>query len=206
LRELFDRTELLPVAGLALALACAGLGAYLPAGVGAVLVASALSWRYVEGVRARRLAASLRERLESQPSREELFEGLVHELGDASDLRWAGLVQWHESDLAGAVEFERSTMAGPSEEALTSWLLRETDAGVDLLETGGADLGTDGRYVAVALRSGGVVASFLVLGFTRPIPRHVSLALEASLDRLARTLPPPVAPVVDLAAAVAAAS
>jgi putative nucleotidyltransferase with HDIG domain len=205
LRKLAARVELLPVAGIALALACAGLGAYTVAPAGAALAVGALAWRYVQLVRARRLTASLQARLEAPASRHELFDALVDELGNAADLRWAGLVIWQEADLAGSIEFERSTMRGPSPDALTSWLLREADADQDALETAGADLGTDGRYVALAVRSGGVVASYLVLGFGRSLPRHVSLALEASLEDVARTLPP-VAAVFDLSEAVAVAS
>jgi HD-GYP domain-containing protein (c-di-GMP phosphodiesterase class II) len=142
---------------------------------------------------ARRFAASITGTLAELPTRQPLFHAVVEAIGQFAPLRWGGLVSWNESELAGRTELcwpDRET--GPSEAALTSWLIREAEAREDVIAVEGVDLGREGVHVAVPLRQEGVVLGFLVLAFQDGFPRHVELALRACLDEVTPALAGPV--------------
>jgi hypothetical protein len=148
-----------------------------------LVAAAGVTARLLQHARAHALAASIQATLTQLPARQPHFYGVVERITEAADLRWAGLVSWREAELRGSTELVwPSAEDGPSEEALTSWLIREAEAREDVLTAGDVDLGRDGAHVAVPLRSEGVVLGFLVLGFRRGFPRHVELALRACLD------------------------
>jgi putative nucleotidyltransferase with HDIG domain len=147
------------------------------------LTAAGVRARLRQRAKARRLAASIQAMLEELPARQLPFYGVVERIAQSSDLSWAGLVSWRESELAGRTELAwPSREAGPREDALTSWLIREAEAREDLLAADGIDLGHSGTHVAVPLRGDGVVRGFLVLAFREGFPHHVALALRACLE------------------------
>jgi hypothetical protein len=180
--------EALILAGVMAALAAAALEVRLA--LPFLLVAAAgIAIRVRQRSGARRLAAGIHATLVQLPEWQPLFYGVVERIAGAADLRWAGLVSWREAELKGSIELAwPAAEEGPSEEALTSWLIREAEAREDLLTAGDADLGRDGAHVAVPLRRDGVVLGFLVLGFRRGSPRHVELALQACLDKVTPAL------------------
>jgi HD-GYP domain-containing protein (c-di-GMP phosphodiesterase class II) len=142
--------------------------------------------------RARRLAASIKGKLDHLPATQPLFHAVVEAIADSAALGWAGLVSWSESELAGRTELAWPDRdSGPPEEALTSWLIREAEAREDVLAAEGVDLGREGAHVAVPLRHEGVVLGFLVLAFNGGFPRHVELALRDCLGEVTPALTGP---------------
>jgi HD-GYP domain-containing protein (c-di-GMP phosphodiesterase class II) len=187
-RLLSQHLELATIGVAVLALGAVGfhLGA---AAVGAIASAVAmLIWRHVRRLRARRLAAAIREQLAVPAPRNVHFDALVAQLARRADLLWAGLLEWRESDLTGGVVLERNIAEGPSELALTSWLIREAEAEDTLLLADGPELGQEGLHVALPLRGQGGLNGFLTLAFARAMPPDVELALRAALPDLARAL------------------
>lgn len=157
------------------------------AGACAAVVAM-LVWRHLRHLRARRLTAALQQQLAVPAPRNVHFDAVVARLARHTDLRWAGLLEWRESEMTGSVVLERSIAAGPTEVALTSWLIREAEAGSSLLVAGGHELGCEGFHVAMPLRGPEGLNGFLALAFARTLPREVELALRAALPEFARTL------------------
>jgi hypothetical protein len=179
-RLVADRIDLPPVTATVAGLGAFGLHWYGVA-IGAFACAGVLlAWHVVAVLRARRLRASLRRLLTAPTARRLQFDRVVGEFGQRADIRWAGLVDWRESEMNGSVAFERGVTSGPSELALTSWLTREAEAGSHLLTAGGAELGGDGYHVAVPLKCAIGVVGFLVLVFARR-PTHYIEAVLASL-------------------------
>ena len=179
--------EALALAGVAAALGGVGLGADLLALAGIAVGAGGLCWRLVDSRRLRRLTRSLAATLSSDLPRDYVFHAVVNRIEADADVRWAGLVAWSDGNLAGSVEIARGDEGGtsPGETGLTSWLLRELDvAPGDVIRTDGRELGRDGTFIAAPLLSSGRIGGFLALGFGRSVPRHVELALRASLDDL----------------------
>jgi HD-GYP domain-containing protein (c-di-GMP phosphodiesterase class II)/diacylglycerol kinase len=135
--------------------------------------------------RAHRLATSIRAALTELPARQPHFYAVVEQIAATADLHWAALVSWREAELRGSTELAWPSVSdGPSEDALTSWLIREAEAREDILAAEGVDLGREGAHVAVPLRQDAVVLGFLVLGFRRGFPRHVELALRACVENV----------------------
>jgi putative nucleotidyltransferase with HDIG domain len=189
------RPELLVFGGIVACLMGAGFAKALPAALGGAIALVGLAARGYTNLRTRRLVSSLRLGLVVDAAgREPIFHGVVGRLATSSTLRWAALVGWHQDELAGSVELEwRGDSHGPSETALTSWLIRDAEARSDLLHAAGHELGGDGAFLALSLRRAGAPAAYLVLGLGRPAPRHVELALEQTRDQLVERLtsPPP---------------
>jgi hypothetical protein len=180
--------EALLLAGLMGALAAVAVD-YVLALPFVVASACALAARLRQRARARRLTASIRATLAQLPSRQPLFHAVVEQIADTAPLAWAGLVSWRESELAGRTELVwPDRESGPPEDSLTSWLIREAEAREDVLAADDVELGREGAHVAVPLRREGVVLGFLVLRFHGGLPRHVELALRASLDDVTPTL------------------
>jgi HD-GYP domain-containing protein (c-di-GMP phosphodiesterase class II) len=161
------------------------------AAVGAVVLGFAMLVRSrVRRLRASRLEAGLREQLAVSAPRKVHFDAIVTLLARRADLRWAGLLDWRESEVTGSIALERSIAEGPTDVALTSWLIREAEAGGTLLVADGPELGREGLHVALPLRGSEELQAFLALTFARTMPSDVELALRAVLPELARTLGP----------------
>jgi HD-GYP domain-containing protein (c-di-GMP phosphodiesterase class II) len=183
LRSLVRRRlpELVLVGGSVATLLAAGLGltfVALPAGVVA-LVGLAIR------VRERQRSAFLRAALVQARTLDEVADLATV----AGRLVWAGYVRWYETS-AGAVPAEWSgSSERPDEVALVSWLLRETDAGIDLLQTEEAELGEGRIYVAAMIAPPrGAPAAYLVLGFDGEPARWLGSALLEALPTLEETL------------------
>lgn len=200
------RLEIPAAGGLILALAGVGAGATAAAVAGAAVAGALGVWMATERRRVRLLSVAIGAVAEGASTRDELFDGLVRAIARSAGLGWAGLVAWSERRVDGAVELERSSgFTAPSEIALTSWLVREADGFDDVVVTAGAELGGDGTYVAVPLRSGASVLGYVVLAFPRDLPVHVERALRAGADELGRAFArarPPAEPAVRRLAAV----
>jgi hypothetical protein len=103
-------------------------------------------------------------------------------------------VGWQEEELFGWVELEqRLTSERPGEAALTSWLIREAEAGGRVLRANGLEVGGEGLYLAVSLRCEGSTVGFLVLGFAGRTPRRLALALAACADEIEAAFAAPAA-------------
>jgi hypothetical protein len=149
------------------------------------LTAAGVALVFAERARASRLLSNMRVILRAPVSREASFEVLTRRLSEVAELRWAGLVGWQEEELFGWIEREqRLTSERPREAALTSWLIRDAEAGEGLLRASGSEVGGEGLYFAVPLRPDGATAGFLVLAVGGRPPRHLLLALEASAGDL----------------------
>src|SRR5439155_11401703 len=119
--------------------------------------------------------------------RELVLWGLFVQLSRSWPAGWAGLVAWAEDGLGGRIEHQIGE--GPTEEAITSWLVREAESGADLIVTSGHELGREGVVLALPLRRDtSALAGFLVLeAATRP-PQHVELALRECIDEIGLAL------------------
>lgn len=188
-RALEAHPELVPVMVLGVGLLAFGLGEAAVGETTVVVAAGAAAWRRAAELRARRLAASLASVLELSAPLPVVFNELASRLAYASQLRWAGLLRWRERELQGSVELEwGSQREAPSEVALTSWLIRESETPGELLVGSEQDLGRNARHAALQLSRDGSVAGHLVLAFARPLPRHVELALRSVGEPLAARL------------------
>jgi putative nucleotidyltransferase with HDIG domain len=190
-RALSQRLELAVVGAAVAALAAVAFHFYAGAAGAIMFGAALLAWRRLRRLRASRLEAVLREQLSVSAPRNVHFDALVTLLARRADLRWAGLLDWRESEMTGRLVLERSIAEGPTEVALTSWLIREAEAGGTLLVADGPELGREGLHVALPIRAHGSLNAFLALGFARTIPRDVELALRAVLPQLAHSLAAP---------------
>jgi len=140
-------------------------------------------------IRANRLGERIRAAVSgSDPSW--AFERTVETLAGEIDVRWAGLLAWEERELDGQLIFERGVSTGPSPSALTSWLLREAESGLDLLRAARGELGRSDIHLALALHHDARVSGFLVFAFGGEPPRHVVSALRASSPHLEAVLAP----------------
>lgn len=182
------RPELTTLCALAMGLFAFGLGHATFGVAGLALAAGGVVWTRVEIFRAGRLARALGSALDAH-SAETVFSGLVGALAYASPLRWAALVSWRESELDGAIGAEWGDRTdAPSDTALTSWLVRETEAADGLVVASDHELGRAGASAAIPLRRDGSVTGYLVLTFARVLPRHVEIALRSSAPELSAAL------------------
>jgi hypothetical protein len=180
-------------AGLLAALVAFGLGMTLLIVPALAVTGAGMALNHLDAVRARRLAADLREALNNSAPPDVAFDALVSELADVCELRWAGLVRWSERESNGTIERESVRGApAPGERTLMSWLARETGSR-GMLAALGAELGREDRHVAIPLRHEGAVAGYLVLAVGRPFPRRAHEALAACAEDVAAhaLLPPP---------------
>jgi hypothetical protein len=164
-----------------------------------------------ERARARRILSNIRVILSAPVSRAASFDALTRRLSEVAEVRWAGLVGWQEEELFGWIELEqRLTSERPREAALTSWLIRDAEAGETVLRASGTEVGGDGLYFAVPLRPDGSTSGFLVLALGGRPRRKLTRALEAcSADLEAAFVSTPAAAKEEpseLAPALAAAS
>jgi HD-GYP domain-containing protein (c-di-GMP phosphodiesterase class II) len=191
-----DHATAIALGGLVAALVSIGAGEPIVAGVCFALSIVGMALRGGNRVRARRFEQSLRGALEQPLARDAHFHGLVGRLAAVSGLNWAGVVSWSGDDLNGTLELEaRHGESGPTDTALVSWLIRETESRGDLLVAEGAELGDTGLYVALPLRREDPSTAYLVLAFEHAFARFVELALRGCRDELSRALldpePPP---------------
>ena len=181
--------QMLAIAGVAAVLVAATMGRPAFAALGAAAVAAGVLLARRRDGRARDLAealdASLRDELATSP-----FSAFATPIARSAPASWIGLVRWHRDILAGSLEEEISFGgSAPSEDTLTSWLLRDGDDADGLVEGSTAELGGAGAYLAVPARRDGVVIGYVVVLFEDAVPRHVRLALAAAAPRLAHLLP-----------------
>ena len=98
------------------------------------------------------------------------------------------MLSWHEDGLGGTIELARGG-EGPLPAALTSWLVREAESGVDAIVAPGEELGHHGVAVALPLRrENSSLVGFLVVTAPRLPARHIELALLGSLDEIGLAL------------------
>ena len=194
-RRLEDPAQTAAFATLIAGLSLVGFQLLVPGACVLGVAAAALVVRALENARGRRVAAALRRSLEQPAPREALFHGLVGCLAATSGLRWAGLVSWRSSDLAGCVELESRNVAdGPSDTALVSWLIRETETRDELLVANAGELGSRGTYVALPLPRADGLTAFLVLGFEHALARPVRMGLIEARDAVATAMAQPERP------------
>lgn len=180
------RARVAPSMGLAAAFLALGVGRPLLAIPGIVFAAVTLAIRRLEGFRAGRIA-------------EELVHGLVPDSASASfaavnrvlasrlPLRWAVLLAWDERELDGSIEFSWSRgLEEPNQLAVTSWILREADATVEVLVAAPGELGPN-AHVAVPFAQDDRVAGYLVLAVSGR-PETAASALAACAPLLAVAL------------------
>jgi putative nucleotidyltransferase with HDIG domain len=186
-----DRPELLAIAGVAEILAAVTFGRPAFAALGAAAAAAGLLLVRRRDRLARRLAETLDAALDAE-STSSRFSAFATPIARSAPAHWIGLVRWHQELLSGSLEKELSFGGGtPSEDALTSWLLRDAEDADGLVEGPAAELGGAGTYLAVPARRDGATAGYVVVLFAAAPPRHVELALAAAAPRLARLLPEP---------------
>jgi HD-GYP domain-containing protein (c-di-GMP phosphodiesterase class II) len=172
--------EGLGIAGIAGALVVVALAPPLFGLIPVVLSTIGVALVFTERARARRLLSNIRVILSAPVSRAASFDALTRRFSDVAEVRWAGLVGWQEEELFGWIELEhRLTSERPREAALTSWLIRDAEAGESVLRVSGTEVGGEGLYFAVPLRREGSTSGFLVLALGGRPPRKLTLALEA---------------------------
>jgi hypothetical protein len=177
--------EALTIGGITGALLLLASSAPIYALIPAALAVTGIVIRVIDRNHTRRLVSNLRVILAAPVARAAVFDALTRRLAETAELRWLALIGWHEEELFGWIELERRlTSERPREAALTSWLIRDADAGERVLRASGSEAGGSGVYVAIALRPRGVTAGFLVLGLGARPPRRLSLALEACAEEL----------------------
>jgi putative nucleotidyltransferase with HDIG domain len=186
--ELKERPELLALGGIVLALGGLGLDQEWLAGSGVSLAVAGLALRALVRIRAERARAALHRALSMDEKRERVFERLEHAVSRMWPHEWMGLITWDPDGLGGTVE---CTSGGdpPPTAALTGWLVREAESGLDAIVAPGAELGRNGVAVALPLRrDNSALVGFLVITAPRLAQRHVELALLDSLDEIGLAL------------------
>lgn len=185
------RPELLAIAGVAEILAAVTLGRPVFATLGGAVVAAGLLLAHRRDGRARGLAETLDAALDAEPASRR-FREFAAPIAGAARVRWVGLVRWHQDLLSGSIGEELSLGGDtPSEDALTSWLLRDGERADGLVEGPVAELEGAGTYLAVPARRDGDTVGYVVVLFSAAPPRHVELALAAAAPRVARLLREP---------------
>src|SRR5207244_3130645 len=112
------------------------------------------------------------------------FQRLADSVARLWPHEWIGLLSWDEDGLGGSVEHERGA-DGPAPGALTGWLVREAESGLDAFVAPGAELGREGVVVAFPLRrDNSALVGFLIVAADKLAPRHVELALLESLQEI----------------------
>jgi putative nucleotidyltransferase with HDIG domain len=140
-------------------------------------------------VRARRLVAAVDRVYAAGGERSDVFARLVDGFAETGPLTWAAFVSWSDTSLASTVELEWRTAAGPpTQEAVTSWLIRELESREEFVVADGAELGRNGQFLALVLRRSGSPVGSLVLGFSRSPGEHVGAALAHRRSQLTEML------------------
>jgi HD domain len=187
LRDLRQRPESLALLGIAVALVGVGVELVELVALGAVVGLMGVGLWAVGRLRSARLVRSLDAALRAS-NRQALFSGLAEGFADAWTQDFALLVAWSEEGDGGTVElFDGVSDVAPAE--LTSWLLRGSESGRELIVDDGGELGRTGSAVALPLRrENSALVGFLVLGGRKHPPAHVLAAARAQLDRIGLAL------------------
>ena len=186
-RDLPDRPELAVVTGLVVGLLGAAVGNLPIAVLGGACAAAGLSLRGFRRLRAARLVDELRRAVAASPEPIGLFEWARAAIAKPAEVRWAGLVRWHDDGLSGALEIQQGNDP-PATADLFSWLIREARAD-SILSAPAHELGCDGVALALPLRrENSSLAGFLVFILGRRPPGFVGDALSATLDELGLAL------------------
>ena len=120
--------------GTVAALAAVAAGSPLVAAPALGLAVAAIALHRWEDHRAHGLAGRLRAAADGEAGREDTFRALVSELSLSCKLRWAAVLSWRAPEGTGEIELEWNAGArGPSETALTSWLVRDAEAASNVL-------------------------------------------------------------------------
>ncbi|MGH3033253.1 MAG: HD-GYP domain-containing protein, partial [Gaiellaceae bacterium] len=182
-RVLAPRPELLGAGGVAASLLAVGAGHPSLALPGLAVALAGVGLHAWTRLRARRLLAGLRRAAEAEVPAD-VLTGLVGELSRACPLRWAGVVRWRERECVGVLELEcgDGTTLGPSQEGLTSWLVREAEAATGPLVAPGFELGRRDPHLVLPLRRGPALDGYLVLAVSKRVPRPVEEALAESAE------------------------
>jgi HD-GYP domain-containing protein (c-di-GMP phosphodiesterase class II) len=184
--ELPVRPQVVVTGGVVAALVAVAAGVPL-LGIPALAVAVAgFGAERFEQVRAQRLAGRLRDELGAHAPGDRAFATIVTTLESQCDLRWLALYSWSETECRGTVELEWSgEFEAPSDAALGSWLLRETETS-GALASSGADLGRPEAHLAVPLRPEGTLAGYLIVAARGGIPYRVEQSLLENADLVER--------------------
>lgn len=169
-----------------LALAIGSAVFVLAAGVATV---GGLLWRRHDMRSAQHLATCVRESIASTAHP---FPALVRVLSRVESLDWIGIVRWDVGTMSGRVELERGGLTGirPSDDAITSWLVRDADGG-ELLVATGAEVGLTATLVALPLgRESTPAPVWLVLSFRHDRPGWLDHGLLDVRDDLAAAFEP----------------
>jgi putative nucleotidyltransferase with HDIG domain len=186
--ELKERPELIALGGVVLALAGLGFDQSWLASSGVGVAVAGLALCAVVRIRAERARAAVHRALGVEEERGRVFERLARAVARMWPHDWIGLVSWDEDGLGGAVEHAAGENA-PAQPALTGWLVREAESGVDAIVAPGVELGREGVAVALPLRrDNSALVGFLVVAGPRLPRRHVELALLESLDEIGLAL------------------
>jgi putative nucleotidyltransferase with HDIG domain len=190
LRTIGDHPEALTLAGIALALLAAGMGQLELEAAAAIVALAGIAAGQVRARRRRALVRAVHRALDEPRSTAKRFRSFVDRLAGATDLTWAGVVEWDAARLTARVRQGVDVAGGePATATLESWLLRDAiETSGDILVARGAELGRNGTYTAIPLLAGGRVAEYVVLGFAGPLPRHVELALGDIAEALPTAL------------------
>ena len=186
--ELKERPELIALGGVVFALTGLGFDQDWLWSFGVGLAVAGLALRALVRIRAERARAAVHRALSSEDERVLVFERLARAVARMWPHDWIGLISWDEDGLGGAVEHSAGKDA-PPQPALTGWLVREAESGVDAIVAPGIELGREGVAVALPLRrdNSALVGFLVVVGGKLP-PRHVELALLDSLDEIGLAL------------------
>lgn len=169
------RLELLPAPALALGLAGAAFGHFETIIGGAALAAVALVVQRLQARRVRELTEKLARALRGSPASS--FETLVEVLEAEVPFVWAGLVAWEERELTGRIVLASGDPSrAPGETALTSWLIRDADAGEEVL--------VDAARVAVPLRHEDSTVGYFMVVFDGAPRSRVRAALAGAQGEL----------------------
>ena len=156
---------------------------------GGIAALGGLLWRRRDVRSARGLATCVREAIgpAAHP-----FPALVRALSRLESLDWIGVVRWDVETMSGRVELERGGLTGfrPTDDAITSWLVRDADGG-ELLVAAGAEVRLSATLVALPLGVETTPAPvWLVLSFRHDRPGWLDQALLDVQDDLAAAFPP----------------
>jgi putative nucleotidyltransferase with HDIG domain len=187
-RDLSDRPELVALGGVTLALVAAAFGQVELVIAGGAVGAVGLLLYVVRTIRVGRLADAVLEAAGHGIERDGSFDAVAPVLAEGCQADWVALVDWREDGLGGTVRRELGSGA-PAEAALTSWLVREAEAGDALLSTSGFELQRSGMVVALPLRrENSALVGFIVLALPRRLAAHAELALADTADALGLAL------------------
>jgi HD-GYP domain-containing protein (c-di-GMP phosphodiesterase class II) len=183
MRDLREKPELVAVAGVALAVLAGGIGNVPLLVIAGAVALAGLSLHGLHRFRLNRMLEELRRAVSTSTDTIGLFDWLLAAVGKGGDIRWSGLVRWHEHGLGGRIDLQQGREP-PNEASLFSWLIREAEAD-EIFTAPGSDLGVDDYALTLPLRrDNSALVGFLVFFFSSRPPRFVEAALATCLDEI----------------------